>query len=216
MDGTIVNTEPYWIDVEFELVESRGGNWSHADGLAMVGNELNRTAQMIRERSGIPGEDAEMVEFLVAGVARIVRERGVEWRPGARELLAQLRAAQVPCALVTMSYAALADATVAKLPADSFQAVVTGEQVRNGKPHPEPYLLAAERLGVPISQCVVIEDSQTGLQSAEAAGAKTVGVKMLVPIDKKPGRTRLASLTQIELDDLRRINAGEVLDLLGD
>jgi len=92
--------------------------------------------------------------------------------------------------------------------------VVTGDSVTHGKPHPEPYLRAAEMLGVPVTQCVAIEDSRTGLASAEAAGARVIGVQLHMPIEPAPLRSRLHDLGEIDLDDLADIASGTVIDRL--
>ena len=113
-----------------------------------------------------------------------------------------------------MSYAALAQVVLEGTPDGSFAVVVTGDMVARGKPDPEPYLTAAARLGVDPARCVAIEDSTTGLASAEAAGTRAIGVQLLVPIPAAPVRSRLAQLDQIDIDDLRRIAAGAVVDLL--
>src|SRR5699024_8683753 len=80
---------------------------------------------------------------LIEQMVRLVRSGAADWRPGARELLTDLGRHEVPCALVTMSYQQLADVVIEMLPAGTFDTVVTGDQVNRGKPHPEPYLLAA-------------------------------------------------------------------------
>jgi HAD superfamily hydrolase (TIGR01509 family) len=214
MDGTLVDTEPYWIGAETALAERAGGVWTPEDGLAMIGKALTTTAQQLRARAGVGGTDEEIVDDLVALVVAQVVEHGVPWRPGARELLAALVAAGVPCALVTMAYAPLAAAVVDAAPAGTFREVVTGDAVTRGKPDPEAYLTAAARLGVDPTRCVAIEDSTTGIASAEAAGCRVIGVQLFTAIPPAPGRSRLALLDQITLDDLRRVMAGEVLDLL--
>jgi beta-phosphoglucomutase-like phosphatase (HAD superfamily) len=83
--------------------------------------------------------------------------------------------------------------------------VVTGDQVRDGKPHPEAYLTAAERLGVDPRECIAIEDSPTGVASAEAAGALVIAVPHHVPIPAAPGRTLIGSLTALSVDGLRHL-----------
>ena len=112
------------------------------------------------------------------------------WRPGARELLTSLNRAGVPCALVTMSWKNITDEVLRQMPPGTFRAVITGDMVMNGKPHPEPYRRAAEALGVDPLSCVAIEDSPTGVASAEAAGCVVVAVAHLVPIAARspPGR----------------------------
>jgi HAD superfamily hydrolase (TIGR01509 family) len=126
-------------------------------------------------------------------VAEKVRDH-IPWRPGARELLFALADAGVPCALVTMSYRRLADAVVSQLPAGSFRIIVAGDDVKHGKPHPEAYLTAAERLGVAPQDCVAIEDSLTGVTSAQAAKVPTLAVQHLVEIPPAPGRTVVTTL----------------------
>lgn len=214
MDGTLVNTEPYWIAAELALAERDGGTWTPADGLSLVGSSLTVAAQQLRERAGVRGTDAQIIDDLLDRVVEQVRVHGVPWRPGAVEMLAGLRRAGVPCALVTMSYAALAREVVAAAGEGTFQVVLTGDQVTRGKPDPEPYLTAAARLGVPPDRCVAIEDSPTGIASAEAAGARVIGVQLLVPVLAAPGRSRLAQLDQIGVEDLRRVLAGQVIDLV--
>ncbi len=204
MDGTLVDTEPYWLVSEFALAERHGGTWSEADGLSLVGHDLLDSGRYVREHMGIDLEPAEIVEELLDGVVAQVVER-VPWRPGARELLADLRAADIPCALVTMSYRRFVDPILAALPPGSFAAVVTGDEVDRGKPHPEPYLEAAHLLGVRAEDCLAIEDSDTGATSASAAGCTVLCVPNHVPIQEGEGRlfaTTLEGLGAVNLPAL--------------
>src|SRR5690606_32625846 len=107
MDGTLVDTEPYWMRAEREIVARHGATWTHDDALAAVGQALPRTGAMLRD-AGVPLEPAEIVAWLVDRVNEQLRER-VPWRPGVPELLADLRAAGVPCVIVTMSYRSQAE-----------------------------------------------------------------------------------------------------------
>jgi HAD superfamily hydrolase (TIGR01509 family) len=207
MDGTLVDTEPYWIEAEYALVAEHGDAWSDEHAHALIGNPLLVSAEYLRAHGGVDLEPLQIVERLLAHVVGRVTER-VPWQPGARELLAELSARAVPMALVTMSWTSLADAVLSRLPAGTFAAVVTGDQVRHGKPHPEPYLLAAERLGVDPAACVAVEDSVTGLSSAEAAGVRTIGVPHLVPLPAAPGRVLIDSLADLDVDRLAGVLAG--------
>jgi HAD superfamily hydrolase (TIGR01509 family) len=202
MDGTLVDTEPYWIEAEYALVAEHGGTWTEQDAHALVGNPLLVSAEYLRTRGGVALEPLEIVHRLQDHVVAQV-DRATHWRPGARELLTALVDAGVPCALVTMSWEPLADAVVRQLPAGTFAAVVTGDQVENGKPHPEPYLTALSQLGARAAHSLALEDSLTGLASAEASGVAAVGVPHLVPIPAAPGRTVLPSLSGVTVDDLR-------------
>ena len=204
MDGTLVDTEPYWFDIEFELVAEFGGTWTDADARSLVGFDLIDSAHELRSRGGVQLEPVQVVERLLDGVIARVADQ-LPWRPGAPELLAECVAAAIPCVLVTMSWRRLADAVIASAPPGSFVASVTGDEVRNGKPHPEPYLAAAAELGIHPADCVAIEDSPTGVASALAAGCATLGVPHVVPIAAAPGLTLVESLDGVRLADLRRL-----------
>ncbi len=205
MDGTLVDTEPYWFDIEFELVAEFGGTWTDADAHSLVGFDLLDSAHELRTRGGVRLEPVEVVERLLDGVIRRVADQ-LPWRPGAPELLAECVAAGVPCVLVTMSWRRLADAVIAAAPPGSFVTSVTGDEVSNGKPDPEPYLTAAAAVGVDPAACVAIEDSPTGVAAALAAGCATLGVPHVVPVAAAPGLTLVDSLVGIGLADLGRLN----------
>ncbi len=188
MDGTLVDTEPYWIQSEFELVELHGGTWSTEHALNLVGNDLIDSGRYIREHGGVDLEPADIVEELLDRVVARV-EKEVPWRPGAPELLADLRDNGVRCALVTMSYRRFVAPILAGLPEGTFEVVVTGDAVTQGKPHPEPYQKAAAVLGVDPARTLAIEDSNTGARSAEAAGCTVLVVPNHVPV--LPGERRI-------------------------
>lgn len=212
MDGTLIDTEPYWIRAEIDLCAEHGAVWTHEDGLTIIGNPLSVSAQALQER-GVALPIPEIVDRLLRQVTADVY-RHIPWQEDARRLLERAIARHIPCALVTMSYGMLADALIAQ--ADVFGAVVTGENVTNGKPHPEPYLKAAEDLGVPIERCLAIEDSPSGIRSAHASGARAVGVKRLTPVEPLPGLSRVTSLDTLTDEVIAAIMGGAVIDELGD
>jgi HAD superfamily hydrolase (TIGR01509 family) len=181
MDGTLVNTEPYWMTAEEELVHAWGGLWTHEDGLTLVGSGLWAAAQVFQSR-GVFLTEQEIIDHLTDRVLEQLVEFGIPWRPGARELLTGLREAGVKTALVTMSVSRMAHHVADRLGFVGFDAVVSGDDVTNAKPHPEPYLRAADLLGVEITRCFAIEDSEPGIASAASSGAVTIGVPFMVPI----------------------------------
>lgn len=207
MDGTLVDTEPYWMEAEHELVAAHGGTWSTAHAHALVGNPLLVSAAYLQEHGGVDLPAQDIVDVLQSHVVARVGER-LPWQPGARELLARLVELRIRCALVTMSWTPLAHAVLAHVPQGTFDVVVTGDQVRDGKPHPEPYLRAMQLLGTVPQRCVAVEDSPTGLASAEAAGVPTIAVPHLVPIAEATGRTCVASLEDVDHDLLVRVASG--------
>jgi HAD superfamily hydrolase (TIGR01509 family) len=104
--------------------------------------------------------------------------------------------------LVTMSWKSLATAVVDNLPKDSFAAVITGDVVLHGKPHPEPYLHAARLLGVELGACIAIEDSPPGVASAVAAGIPTIAVPHHVTVPKTVGAVQISTLAGLTPADL--------------
>ena len=198
LDGTIVDTEPLWMAAEHELAAEHGAIWTEEDGLALVGNSLIASGHYIRERLGIEMSAEDVVDYLVERLAASLREH-IDWRPGARELIAALAADEVPQALVTMSYASIAESVTASLP---FAAVVTGDAVSRPKPHPDPYLLAAELLGVDAADCLAIEDSGTGATSANAAGCDVLVVPHFVNVPGAERRVKIATLEGLRPSEL--------------
>jgi len=201
MDGTLVDTEPYWMETEFALAAEYGGTWSQELALALVGNDLITSGRFIRRHMGIDLTPEEIVERLLDGVVARVRNE-VPWRPGARGLLERLGEAGVPCALVTMSYERFVAPILDRLPAGSFRAVVTGDAVARGKPDPEPYLTAARLLAVDPRDCVAIEDSDPGATSAAAAGCTVLVVPHHVAVPSGPGRAFRETLVGVTVADL--------------
>ncbi|HEY1133316.1 MAG TPA: HAD family phosphatase [Nocardioides sp.] len=200
MDGTLVDTEPYWIDTEFAMAEKYGATWTTEDALQLVGNDLLVSGEYIRRRMGLEQSAAEVVEELLDGVVARISD-AIPWRPGARELLGDLRRAGVRCALVTMSYRRFAEPILAGLVAEddgAFEVVVTGDEVEHGKPHPAPYLRAAWLLGVEPGDCVAIEDSSTGVASAVAAGCRVLAVPHHVPVPAGPGHVQAPTLEGLD------------------
>ncbi|MCU1570556.1 MAG: putative hydrolase [Naasia sp.] len=204
MDGTLVDTEPYWHEAQVELVTSFGGSWTAEEGLALVGTSLLLSAEMLRRR-GIPWESQRIIDHLTDRVLDRVRE-DVPWRPGARELLRELKGAGVPTALVTMSIGRMAREIAAAVPEPgegaAFDIVVSADDVTHPKPHPEAYLRAAELLGVEPARCVAIEDSPPGLAAAVASGAAAVGVPHVVDLAGGSGYTVWPTLEGRSLGDL--------------
>jgi len=201
LDGTLVDTEPYWIATEYALADEHGATWSHDHAMQLVGNDLVESGRYIREVMGLEMSAEDVVEYLLDGVVAQVAE-SVPWRDGAVELLATLRDAHLPCGLVTMSYQRFVAPIVAALPPETFRVIVTGDQVSRGKPHPEAYQTAAAALGLAPEECVAIEDSNTGATSAEAAGCAVLVVENHVQVAPGPRRTFAASLRDVTVDSL--------------
>ncbi|MEZ5092657.1 HAD family hydrolase [Nocardioides sp.] len=201
MDGTLVDTEPYWIEAEHQLAADHGGTWSHDLALELVGKDLMDSGRFIVEHMGVPLEPAEIVEYLLDRVTERLGEE-IPWRPGARELVSDLHDHGIPLALVTMSYLRFVEPVLAALPPDTFAEVVTGDAVSRGKPDPEPYLKAARGLGVHPSSCLAVEDSGTGARSAESAGCTVLVVPNHVAVPAGERRVFRESLVGLDAGSL--------------
>lgn len=205
MDGTLLDTEPYWMGAENDLVAEFGGNWSHEDALALVGSALPAAAAVL-QRAGVELGIREIIDRLNTRVAAGVADH-VDWRPGALELLEELHLAGIPCGLVTMSEAPLATQVLSMLPRKYFSFQVTGDQVERGKPHPDPYLLGLEKLaelvpGLDPRRVLGIEDSFPGISSAAAAGLTAVLVPHLAAVPESPQWHSFESLEHVNLAQL--------------
>lgn len=201
MDGTLVDTEPYWMAAETALVESFGGSWTHEDALQLVGSGLIDSA-VILQNAGVAMEAEAIVSHLTDVVQESLRTQGVPFRPGARELLRDLRAAGISTGLVTMSLRRMALNVVDLIDFEAFDIVVAGDDVDNPKPHPEPYLQAAALLDVDIAEVIVIEDSPTGVRAGLASGALTLAVPHIVPLDHLGAHELWPTLAGREAADL--------------
>jgi HAD superfamily hydrolase (TIGR01509 family) len=204
MDGTLVDTEPYWMAAETALVESFGGSWSHEDALQLVGNGLIDSA-IILQNAGVKMGAEAIISTLTDAVQEALRTQGVPFRPGAQELLQDLRSAGIRTGLVTMSLRRMALGVVDLIEFEAFDIVVAGDDVENPKPHPEPYLHAAALLGVDISDTVVIEDSPTGLRAGIASGAVALGVPHIVSLDGVGAHALWPTLAERRASDISEL-----------
>jgi len=176
MDGTLVDSEKVWDIALRELAVRAGSTLSDEARLAMVGGSMSSSMEIFRADVGQPDRpEAPDVEWLTSRVLDLFRD-GLVWRPGAAELLRAVKAAGLPTALVTSTGRLLVEAALDTLGRANFDVVVCGDEVSMPKPDPEPYRTAAKLLGVPIEDCVAIEDSPTGVASAVASGAVVLAV----------------------------------------
>lgn len=206
MDGTLVDTEPYWMAAEIPLVESFGGTWTHEQALRLVGLGLEDAARIL-QAAGVRMAVHDIVEHLTADVMSRLRTDGVPFRPGAKELLADLRSAGVKTALVTMSLRRMAQTVVDLIDFTAFDLVVAGDDVARPKPYPDPYLQACVALGVAASDTVAIEDSPNGVRSAVAAGTVTLGVPLMVSLTGAGAHALWPTLAGRDTNDLRMLHA---------
>jgi HAD superfamily hydrolase (TIGR01509 family) len=213
MDGLLVDTERTWYAVETELMAGLGAPWGEEHQAALVGGPLEKSVRYMLDHAGRPDVSPDqLAQALLEGMVRHLRAGPVRWQPGAERLLAQAADAGVPCALVSSSLRPVVDAVLAAIGTEHFAVTVSGDDVAQTKPNPDPYLLAAELLGVDPVRCVALEDSETGATSAVAAGCLTVVVPSLVPVPPEIGDHQVASLTELDLARLGDLAADRAHD----
>lgn len=206
MDGTLVDTEPYWMTAEGRLVESFGGIWTHEMALGLVGSGLEDGARVLQS-AGVRMPEEQIVQWLTNQVMDGLADGPIPFRPGARELLQGLKDAGIPTALVTMSRRRMAEVIVDRIGFDAFDIVLGGDDVTRPKPFPDPYLQACEALEVEPAQAVAIEDSVNGLRSAVASGAVSLGVPLALSLEGVGAHELWPTLDGRTADDLRALHA---------
>lgn len=206
MDGTLVDTEPYWMAAEAPLVERFGGTWSHEQALSLVGMGLEDSARIF-QAAGVRMGVQDIIEHLTDEVMRQLHTDGVPFRPGARELLSSLRDAGIKTGLVTMSIRRMADLVVDLIGFDAFDVVIAGDDATRPKPFPDPYLQACDALGITPADVVAIEDSPNGLRSAVASGAAVIGVPLMVSLAGAGAHTIWPTLDGRTAEDVAAFHA---------
>lgn len=213
MDGTLLDSEKVWDVSLADLARHLGGRLSTGTRQAMVGSDMLTNLGLLFDDLGLPREATRLAEagaWLTARTAELFAE-GLPWRPGADVLLDDVRAAGLRTALVTNTVRFLTECALNTLGRERFEVTVCGDEVPRGKPAPDPYLRAAQLLGLAPEQCLAVEDSPTGAAAAEAAGCPVLVVpcEVLVPVGaRRVQRETLAGLVVADLArDWARVSA---------
>ncbi|MCI1675545.1 MAG: HAD family hydrolase [Ancrocorticia sp.] len=207
MDGTLVDSEPYWSLAEERVLPGFGVPWTPQLGLTSIGVPLGVWTAGLFARYGCQGDPREASVQIEEEMVRIFAERGVMWRPGAVELMELAVRLNIPSAIVTATHSRIVEAIRVAAPPGALSIMVAGDMVREGKPSPEGYLRAASIAGVAPQRCVAFEDSETGVQAALASGAVTVWVPFLVDFSVPRGVKIVRSLRELNEDGLRQLLA---------
>ncbi len=198
MDGLSVDTEPMWLETEVELANEYGAEWSLADQAHCLGGPMSKVGIHLAEKSKRP----DLAEWFSDEMVRRMAKRcalGVGFMPGVEVLLEEILDKGIAVGLVSASPRPIVDAVLNGLGKNYYQFSISASDVIRSKPFPDPYLLAADKIDVDIKECIVLEDSATGVASATAAGAYVVAVPHLVPIDAAPRRIVLKSLENVSV-----------------
>jgi len=198
MDGLSVDTEPMWLETEVELANEYGADWSLADQAHCLGGPMSKVGIHLAEKSKRP----DLAEWFSDEMVRRMAKRcalGVGFIPGVEVLLHEIIDQGIPVGLVSASPRPIVDAVLNGLGKNYYQFSISASDVIRSKPFPDPYLMAADKIDADIKECIVLEDSATGVASATSAGAYVVAVPHLVPIEAAPRRIVLKSLENVSV-----------------
>ncbi len=182
LDGTLVDSEPRHVRSHQLFLAGENVAISAEECIGNIGKgDRAFYARIIAERA-LQGDPDAWVARKTELLMRSYREQGLALRPGAQELLESAFRLGIPCVVVTSAVRELCRLSLEVTGlAHRLMARVCHEDVRSHKPDPEPYLLAAARLGVPPGRCLVVEDSLAGVASGCAAGCTVIGFGGMVP-----------------------------------
>jgi HAD superfamily hydrolase (TIGR01509 family) len=204
MDGTLLDSEKIWTVSLADTARWLGGELSQAAREQVVGSNMARTLTIMFDDLGLD-HDADRASaaaaFLTARTGELFAE-GLVWRPGAQDALHAVEDAGWPMALVTNTERALTELALGAIGRARFAATVCGDEVPHAKPAPDPYLRAAQLLGVTATECLAVEDSPTGTLAAVRAGASVLVVPCELPVPAGPGQVHRESLIGFSASDV--------------
>ena len=205
MDGTLVDSEPTWLESEIELMDRFGYLWTSKDQAFCLGGPLSRVGDYMNQLAGNSKDgDYFVTELVNLMVNRMENEARL--MNGALKILSFVKDQGVRTALVSASPRNLVDAVLKSIAPVSFELTISSDDVKVPKPSPESYIKAAAHFGVNPENCLVFEDSLTGVQSAVESGAYVIALPHLVAI-KESARVKvfnsLSDLTPEVLLSLR-------------
>lgn len=208
MDGLLVDTEPYWLATEEELMAEFGVNWRTEDQLYCLGGPMKKVGDYMAElANGAQTSDWFVNELIDRMAAKFNK---ISLMPGIEALLGEVQDLSIPTALVSASPRRLVDAVLNSLNVNPFALSVSADDVVRGKPHPDPYLKAAANLDVDINHSLIFEDSPTGVTAARASGAWVVAVPHIAPIDSADKSLVITTLEGHNINSIwnlvRRVN----------
>jgi len=205
MDGLMVDSEPEWFLSEIEVTKPFGYTWLEDDQIACLGGPLSKVGQYMFDKCGQQNSPEYFTQTLID--TQVARMRGnTPTMPGAVELVRELQSQGVKTALVSASPRNIVDAVLDNLGHDLFPFSISADDVVKTKPDPEAYLKAAHMSGSNITNCLVFEDSLTGMNAAIASGAYLIGVPHLVSIEESARVRVIKSLEQLSFSKLTELN----------
>lgn len=201
MDGTVIDSEPLWLEAEIEVMAELGCHWDAHDQQNCLGGPMDRTEKYMQERSG----NIKPYGYFRDNLNLVMQKKllhDLKLVPNALELITSAKKIGIKTALVTASGSVLMNIALKKFPDGIFDATVSRDDVINSKPNPEPYLRAADLLEMNISNCVIFEDSETGVTSGLASGAQVICIPHLINLAPHENLRIVDSLSDVSIDKL--------------
>jgi HAD superfamily hydrolase (TIGR01509 family) len=202
MDGLSVNSEVLWFEAEQRVAQAFGIDWTEDDHHFCVGGPVEEMARYLAAKAGRESNWSQVARDVVDQVVSLIGE-DLALMPGVSALLEECKGAGLPIALVSGSPRIIVDRIVDQIGRSRYGAIVSSDDVVHSKPAADPYIKAAGILGVDIRASVVLEDSATGVESAESAGAFVIMVPEAGDFESNARRIVLTSLEGITLEKIR-------------
>jgi HAD superfamily hydrolase (TIGR01509 family) len=203
MDGTLVETETRWWQAEIDVMEKHGSTWDVDDQNQAIGGPLQAVADYMAAKA--KSDAKQMHQEIVDAMYESFTKNPPELQPGWIEILTEAKKAHLKIALVTASNRYLAETLLKSSKLEHyFDFVVTSDDLPRTKPHPDPYLHAAKHFGLDVLECLVFEDSNTGVTSSLSAGMPTIALPDRVLLDARRGMKIFNGLKGVDLALLKQ------------
>jgi HAD superfamily hydrolase (TIGR01509 family) len=209
MDGLFLDSEPQWHECETEMMHDLGYAWQDSDQLHCLGGPLTRVADYMSQCLQGRHTSEYLLDRIITEMTHRLSERP-PFMPGAKEFSQVLKNSGVRHALVSASPRVIVDAVISGFPDHHFEFTVAQGDIERTKPFPDPYLHAAKLAGVNIENCLIFEDSFTGITAAKASGAFVVAIphyitvepELRLRVEKSLGDLTIAKLESYYLENL--------------
>ena len=210
LDGVLVDSEPWWNESRVEYAAARGREWTAEDQALCMGANSGEWAETMRERLGLDTDPQASQDAVVEGVVRRYRERPAPIIDDAPTHVRRIAGERL-VAIASSSHPAVIDAAVAALGLrETMGAIVSSDEVSQGKPAPDVYRLAASRLGVAPERCLVVEDSINGVRAGKAAGATVV----IIPSHSVPAPPEAHDIADAVVPSLSQLDPDALAEAL--
>ena len=203
MDGLFLDSEPQWHEAETLMMKENGYDWQPEDQLHCLGGPLSRVAEYMSACLQERKSPKELEAMIIAEMTQRLSKK-VPLMPGALNFSKIVNKSGIKQGLVSASPRPIVDGVLLGMSEKYFDISVAAGDIERTKPFPDPYLHAAKLLNVDISECLIFEDSPTGIAAAVASGGFVVAVPHYVKIEEAPRLKVISSFEEIDLSNLEK------------